>query len=173
MFDLVMPNAEVFPKCIPNLHSNLRPKFQMFIESPPWVPHALVRGGDAPVGSGDDGVSAALVSVVVAEAVLVDQRQHLAPPLVVDDPAALLRIVLDLIHFPLCVGQFLGMAKFAGVSEGAPLAEEPLADGDFNFGYCNVCKPFLRKGAIHNNIATLNTATVRLQLTLREVSQGR
>ena len=86
-----------------------------------------MRGGDAPVGSGDDGV-AALVSVVVAESVLVDQRQHLAPALVVDDPAALLRIVLiSFIYFPLFVGQFLGMAKFAGVSEGAPLAEEPLA----------------------------------------------
>ena len=142
-------------KHVPNLHSNLRPKFQMFIESPPWVPHALVRGGDAPVGSGDDGVSAALVSVVVAEAVLVDQRQHLAPSLVVDDPAALLRIVLlSFIYFPLFVGQFRGMAKFAGVSEGTPLAEEPLADRDFPFGFiggdCHDGKS-LRKGGVHNN----------------------
>ena len=73
----------------------------MFIESPPWVPHALLRGGDALVGPGHHGVSAVLVSVVVAEAVLVDQRQHLAPPLVVDDPAALLRIIfISLAHSP-------------------------------------------------------------------------
>ena len=105
------------------------------IELAPWVPHALVRGGDALVGSGDDGVTAALVSVVVAEAVLVDQRQHLAPALVVDDPAALLGIVpISFIYFPLVVGQFLGMAKFAGVSECASLAEEPLADRDFHLG---------------------------------------
>ena len=137
---------------------------KMSIESPPWVSHALVRGGDAPVGSGDDGV-AALVSVVVAEAVLVDQRQHLAPALVVDDPAALLRIVLiSLIPtFPLCVGQFLGMAIFAGVSEGAPLAEEPLADGDFRLGFvgviggdCHGGESFLRKGVIHNNTQHCN-----------------
>ena len=111
-------------------------QMHMFIESPPWVPHALLRGGDALVGPGHHGVSAVLVSVVVAEAVLVDQRQHLAPPLVVDDPAALLRIIfISLVHFPLFVAQFLGMAKFAGVPEGSPLAEEPLADGDFHFGF--------------------------------------
>ena len=104
MFDLLVPSAEVVSKRVPNLHSNLRPKLEMFIESPPWVPHALVRGGDSLVWSGDDGVSA-LVSVVVAETVLVDQRQHLAPPLVVDDPAALLGIVLiSFIYFPLVIG---------------------------------------------------------------------